>query len=156
MQISHCYLLLHLWILHRLFISQVLHLIILSAGVWYSHSGTAFYRQWENLPVKSLPVYPCAYMKKCTFAMLFTMNPADIQQMTYCYSSPHILSSGLSLALECFTSTQPVISNTASAFFVNRQILSKVFSFSQLLSAMLIVEIMMWWGLLFKKSVYVF
>lgn len=88
--------------------------------------------------------------------MLFTMNRADMQRITYCYSSPHILSSGLPLALECFANTQPVISGTASAVFVNGQILSKTFSFSQPLSAMLIVEIMIWWFLLFKKSVYVF
>lgn len=88
--------------------------------------------------------------------MLFTMNCADIQQITYCYSSPRILSSGLPLALECFTSTQPVIRSTASTVFVNRQILSKLFYISQLLSVVLIVEIMVWWILLFKKSAYVF
>lgn len=157
MQISHCCLLL-LWILHCLFTSWVLHRIILSAGVWYSHSGTTFYRQWENLLVKPSPIYACAYIKKTksTFAVLFTMNHADIQQITYCYSSPCILSSGLSLALECFTNTQPVISITASTVFVNRQILSKLFSISRLLSVVLIVAIMVWWILLFKKSAYVF
>lgn len=131
MEISHCRLLLHLWILHCLFTSELV-------------SGTAFYRQWEHLPVKSIPIYIYASIKKSTLAMLFTMIRADTQQITYCYSCRHILSSGLPLALECFTSTQPLISSTASTFFVNRQMFSKMFSFSQFLSAMLIVEIMMW------------
>lgn len=78
MQISHCHLFLHLWILHCLFTSRVLRLIISSAGVYYSHSGTAFYRQWENLPVspslftlvlilKKKPnhVWPVVYNKSC-------------------------------------------------------------------------------------------
>jgi len=88
--------------------------------------------------------------------MLFTANHADMQQITYCYASPRILSSALPLALECVTSTQPVISSTARASFVNRRILSEMFSFSQLLSAMLIAEIMVWGVLIFKKSAFVF
>lgn len=62
------------------FTPWVLHLIILSASVWYSHSGADFYKAVGEVTCK-VPVYlHLCFYKKSTFMM----NYADMQQITYC------------------------------------------------------------------------
>lgn len=66
------------------FTRWVLHLIILPASVWYSHSGADFYKAVGEVTCE-VPVYlHLCFYKKSTFAVLLTMNYADIQQITYC------------------------------------------------------------------------
>lgn len=65
-----------------------------SAHVWHSHSGTAFYRQRENLPVKSHPIYTCACTK-------YPVLPCCLQGITLTHNKLPIVPLPVSCHLVC-------------------------------------------------------